>query len=86
MELTKQEAIKNHREMWNWIAEQYINGSYKHIEELGETTTKDVILNYCDLDDKTRQLLKVTKFVYTYLVFDLDLQDGNEDERKVKTS
>ena len=57
---------------------------YKHIEELGETTTKDVILNYCDLDDKTRQLLKETKFVYTYLVFDLDLQDGNEDERKEK--
>ena len=57
---------------------------YKHIEELGETTTKDVILNYCDLDDKTRNLLKETKFVYTYLVFDLDLQDGNEDKWKEK--
>ena len=57
---------------------------YKNIEELGETTTKDVILNYCELDNKTRQLLNETKFVYTYLVFDLDLQDGNEDERKEK--
>ena len=57
---------------------------YKYIEELGETTTKDVILNYCDLDDKARKLLKDTKFVYTYLVFDLDIQDGGEDERKEK--
>ena len=57
---------------------------YKYIEELGEPPTKDVILNYCDLDDKARKLLKDTKFVYTYLVFDLDIQDGGEDERKEK--
>lgn len=34
MILKKQEAIKYHREMWNWIAEQYENGSEEHIEVL----------------------------------------------------
>lgn len=34
MILTKQEAIKYHREMWNWIAEQYENGSEEFIEVL----------------------------------------------------
>ena len=59
---------------------------YKHIKELGETTTIDVILNYCNLDDETRKLLKNTKFVYTYLVFDLDIQDGKESDRQEKLS
>ena len=37
--LTKQEAIKYHREMWNWIAEQYENGSEEQIEILKNNFT-----------------------------------------------
>ena len=57
---------------------------YKHIKELGETTTIDVILHYCDIDAETRNKLKTTKFVNTYLVFDLDIQDGSPVDRKQK--
>lgn len=57
---------------------------YKHIVELGDTDTKSVILNYCKIDDKTRKKLRETKFVNIYLVFDLDIQDGYENEREIK--
>lgn len=43
MELTKQEAIRLHREMWNWIAEQYENGSEETVEYL-----KDA---YCEINN-----------------------------------
>lgn len=29
--MTREEAIKNHRKMWNWIADQYENGSKNDI-------------------------------------------------------
>lgn len=29
MDLTKEQAIQEHRKMWNWIADQYENGVYK---------------------------------------------------------
>ena len=51
MILTKQEAIKNHREMWNWIVKQYENESYKTINELKEEYLYEIkgepnIINY----------------------------------------
>ena len=50
MELTKQEAIKYHREMWNWIAEQYENGSEEQIEILKNnfTSSKYHEFIYCN--------------------------------------
>ena len=50
MLLTKQEAIRLHREMWNWIAEQYENGSEEHIEILKNnfTSSKHHGFIYCD--------------------------------------
>ena len=32
--ISKEEAIKNHRAMWNWIADQYEKGSNKHVRFL----------------------------------------------------
>lgn len=57
---------------------------YKKIDDLVYTTTKDVILKECQLDDQTRGELENTQFVYTYLIFDLDLQDGQEEEHQAK--
>lgn len=55
---------------------------YKKIEELDfNTTTLDVILKYVNIDDELRENLKTTKFVNTYLVFDLDLQNNSEDRQ-----
>ena len=34
MQLTKEQAIKEHRKMWNWIADQYKNGCIKYIYEV----------------------------------------------------
>lgn len=35
-QLTKQKAIEEHRKMWNWIAEQYENGSMESAYDLKE--------------------------------------------------
>lgn len=32
--ISKEEAIKNHRAMWNWIADQYEKGSNRHVRFL----------------------------------------------------
>lgn len=32
--ISKEEAIKNHRAMWNWIADQYEKGSNRHVQIL----------------------------------------------------
>ena len=34
MELAKEQAIQEHRKMWNWIADQYKNGCIKFIYEV----------------------------------------------------
>lgn len=34
MNITREEAIRKHREMWNWIAEQYENGSDAQVNHL----------------------------------------------------
>ena len=34
MELTKQQAIQEHRKMWNWIADRYKAGEKHYIREL----------------------------------------------------
>lgn len=34
MNLTKDQAIKEHRKMWNWIAEQYKHGNTRVVYEL----------------------------------------------------
>lgn len=38
--LTKEQAIKGHREMWNWIAEQYENGRTVNVNYLKEKWCK----------------------------------------------
>lgn len=57
---------------------------YKKIEDLQYTTIKNVILKELQLDEQTREELSSTKFVYTYLIFDLDLQDGQKEEHQSK--
>lgn len=37
MELTKEQAIENHRKMWNWIADQYEMGCQLHIDVIKGT-------------------------------------------------
>lgn len=55
---------------------------YKKIEELDfTTTTLDVILKCVNIDEGLRGKLATTKFVNTYLVFDLDLQNDPEDKQ-----
>ena len=34
MQLTKEQAIAEHRKMWNWIADQYKHGSEAHVSDL----------------------------------------------------
>lgn len=34
MNISREEAIRKHREMWNWIAEQYENGSNVQVNHL----------------------------------------------------
>lgn len=34
MQLTKKQAIQEHRKMWNWIADQYENSCNEHVEDL----------------------------------------------------
>ena len=50
MLLTKQETIRLHREKWNWIAEQYENGSEESIEILENkfTESKHHRFIYCN--------------------------------------
>ena len=62
---------------------------YKEIKDLEYTTTKNVLLSHHTLNLENRKLLTETKFVYTYLVFDLDLQNSpecqyDEELKKVK--
>ena len=45
MQLTKEQAIKEHRKMWNWIADQYKNGCIKYIYEV-EQRYIDECTNY----------------------------------------
>lgn len=40
MELTKEQAINEHRKMWNWIADKYKNGRKESISDLKR--------EYCD--------------------------------------
>lgn len=40
MQLTKEQAIQEHRKMWNWIADQYEQGSENHVSELKDTYLK----------------------------------------------
>jgi len=49
----------------------------------GFTTTKDVILEHCKMTEEERNVIKNTKFVNTFLVFDLDLQDKNDRQREL---
>lgn len=45
MDLTKEQAIQEHRKMWNWIADQYKNGCIKYIYEV-EQRYIDEYTNY----------------------------------------
>ena len=45
MKLTKEQAITEHRKMWNWIADQYKNGCIKYIYEV-EQRYIDECTNY----------------------------------------
>ena len=51
IQLTKQKAIEEHRKMWNWIAEQYENGSTEEAYMLKEQYCRDhgyfIISNEC---------------------------------------
>lgn len=40
MNISREEAIRKHREMWNWIAEQYENGSDVPVHRLKQTFIK----------------------------------------------
>ena len=42
MQLTKEQAIQEHRKMWNWIADQYDRGSNEHIGRLKELYFKNI--------------------------------------------
>lgn len=43
MELSKEEAIRKHREMWNWIAEQYENGATVPVYRLKQDFIKKIL-------------------------------------------
>lgn len=52
MKLTKEQAIEEHRKMWNWIADQYEEGCAKDIhalksEYMGETEIEGRLLHNC---------------------------------------
>lgn len=52
MKLTKEQAIKEHRKMWNWIADQYEEGRTTDIHTLKseymiKAEIKEVILHNC---------------------------------------
>lgn len=52
MELTKEQALEEHRKMWNWIADQYENGRVEDIrgmkqEYIEETEYRELILHNC---------------------------------------
>lgn len=54
MKLTKEQAVVEHRRMWNWIAQQYRAGEHHNVEEMkrryisGELgKSPDLICNHC---------------------------------------
>lgn len=52
MKLTKQQAIQEHRKMWNWIADQYKTGNNNNVYTLKamykhEEYPKETIWAYC---------------------------------------
>lgn len=52
MNLTKEQAIQEHRKMWNWIEEQYENGIQERIsmlksEYLGKNFPDENIIGMC---------------------------------------
>lgn len=54
MKLTKEQAVVEHRRMWNWIAQQYRAGERYNVEEMkrryisGELgKSPDLICNHC---------------------------------------
>ncbi len=56
---------------------------YKSIKELdGDTTTIDVLLYCLNLNDDQKEILIKNKFVYIYLVFDLELQNDRIENQK----
>ena len=67
----------------NTLVIPFCNDIYELYQKIKEydfnTTTKDVILNCLELNDEIKNVIKNTKFVNTYLVFDLDLQNDSED-------
>ena len=60
MELTKEQALEEHRKMWNWIADQYENGRVGDIhamkeEYIEETEYRERILHNCFCCEYTTQ-------------------------------
>ena len=49
MQLTKEQAIKEHRKMWNWIADQYKNGCTDFIYDIEDRYIKECT-NYSPSD------------------------------------
>lgn len=52
MELTKEQALEEHRKMWNWIADQYENGRVEDVhamkeEYIEETEYRERMLHNC---------------------------------------
>lgn len=41
MNISREEAIRKHREMWNWIAEQYKNGVTVPVDRLKAKFVKE---------------------------------------------
>ena len=62
-ELTKQEAVENHRKMWNWITEETLErksivGRFDYFREMGIGLGEDrpFLLSYCCEYDNQRKL------------------------------
>jgi len=55
---------------------------YKQIKKLGQdvTSTKEILLSNPNISEENKNILRSTKFVYIYLVFDLDLQNDFKDK------
>lgn len=60
---------------------------YKMIKDLDKnTTTIDVLLHCLNLNDEEKSKLRNTKFVFVYLVFDLELQNYAMNNKKESLS